>query len=55
MRPLENSSIVAACCAVATGVREKIGRTPVPSLMRPLLAAKAISTESESRPAVWVV
>jgi hypothetical protein len=39
MRPPENSSIVAACCAVAAGVREYIGRTPVPSRMRSVAAA----------------
>ncbi len=32
-----------------------MGRTPVPSRIRSLCAAKAISTESESRPAMWVV
>ena len=39
MRPPENSSIVAACWAVATGVREYMGSTPVPSLMRSVAAA----------------
>jgi hypothetical protein len=34
MRPCESSSMVAAAWAVATGVREWMGRTPVPSLMR---------------------
>ena len=31
IRPPENSSIVAAVWAIAAGVREKIGTTPVPS------------------------
>ena len=39
IRPPEYSSIVAAVCAVDAGVREKIGRTPVPSLMRSVAAA----------------
>ena len=39
MRPLEYSSIVAAVCAVETGVREKIGSTPVPSRIRSVAAA----------------
>ena len=55
MRPPEYSSIVAAVCAVDTGVREKIGSTPVPSRIRSVAAAYAISTVSESRPAMCVV
>ena len=39
IRPPENSSIVAAVCAIVAGVREKIGTTPVPSLIRSLAAA----------------
>ena len=39
IRPPENSSIVTACWAVATGVREYIGSTPVPSLIRSVAAA----------------
>ena len=31
--------MVAACWAVATGVREYMGSTPVPSLMRSVAAA----------------
>jgi hypothetical protein len=38
-RPPENSSIVAAVWAVATGVREYMGRTPVPRRIRSLAAA----------------
>ena len=34
IRPPENSSIVAADWAMVAGVREKIGTTPVPSLIR---------------------
>ena len=34
MRPPETSSRVAAVCAIATGVREKIGTTPVPRRAR---------------------
>jgi hypothetical protein len=34
MRPPEDSSIVAAVCAMVATVREKIGTTPVPSLIR---------------------
>ena len=55
IRPPEYSSIVAAVCAIVAGVREKIGTTPVPSRIRSLAAAYAISTVSESRPAMWVV
>ena len=54
IRPPEYSSIVAACWAVATGVRECIGSTPVPSRIRSVAAAYAIRTVSESRPAMWV-
>ena len=39
MRPPENSSMVAAACAIATGVRAKIGTTPVPSRIRSLTEA----------------
>jgi hypothetical protein len=39
MRPPDSSSMVAAVCAVETGVREKIGRTPVPTRMRLVVAA----------------
>ena len=39
MRPSEYSSIVAAVWAVETGVREKIGSTPVPRRMRSVAAA----------------
>ena len=39
IRPPEISSMVAAVCAVAAGVREKIGRTPVPSLIRSVTVA----------------
>ena len=39
MRPPEISSIVAAVCAHEAGVREKIGRTPVPSLIRSVTVA----------------
>ncbi len=39
MRPPENSSIVAAVCAIVAGVREKIGTTPVPSRIRSLALA----------------
>jgi hypothetical protein len=31
--------MVAAVCAIVAGVREKIGTTPVPSLIRSLTAA----------------
>ena len=41
MRPPENSSMVAAACAIATGVRAKIGTTPVPSRIRSLTEAYA--------------
>jgi hypothetical protein len=34
IRPPDSSSIVAAVWAVAAGVREYIGSTPVPSLIR---------------------
>ena len=34
IRPPDSSSMVAAACAVATGVREYMGSTPVPSLRR---------------------
>ena len=54
MRPSEYSSIVAAVCAMVAGVRLKIGTTPVPSRIRSVAAAYAISTVSESRPAMWV-
>ena len=54
MRPPESSSIVAAACAIATGVRAKIGRTPVPRRMRSLTDAYAASRVSASRPAIWV-
>ena len=39
IRPPENSSIVAAVCAIATGVREKIGTTPVPRRARSVTEA----------------
>ena len=39
IRPPENSSIVAAVCAIAAGVREKIGTTPVPSRTRSVTEA----------------
>jgi len=54
IRPPDSSSIVAAVCAVAAGVREYIGSTPVPSLMRPVLQAYAASTVIESRAAMCV-
>jgi hypothetical protein len=37
------------------GVREKIGTTPVPSRTRSVTDAYAIRSDSESRPATWVV
>ncbi len=39
MRPPEASSSVAATCAIATGVRAKMGVTPVPSLTRSVALA----------------
>ncbi len=39
IRPPENSSIVAAACAIVAGVREKIGTTPVPRRARSLTEA----------------
>jgi hypothetical protein len=39
IRPPEISSIVAAVCAQEAGVREKMGRTPVPSLIRSVASA----------------
>ncbi len=39
IRPPEYSSIVAAVCAIDTGVRAKIGITPVPSRARSLTVA----------------
>ncbi len=55
MRPPDCSSMVAAVCAVETGVREKMGSTPVPSRTRSVTAAYAERTASESRWAMWVV
>ena len=55
IRPPENSSIVAAVWAIAAGVREKIGTTPVPSRTRSVTDANRARTVSESRPAMWVV
>ncbi len=54
IRPPDSSSIVAAACAVATGVRAKIGKTPVPRRARWLTDAYAASSVSASRPAIWV-
>jgi hypothetical protein len=54
IRPPEISSIVAAVCAVDTGVREKMGRTPVPRFTRSLTVAYRVSSVSESRAAMWV-
>jgi hypothetical protein len=47
--------MVAAAWAVATGVLEKIGSTPVPTRMRSVAAAYAVRTIRESRAATWVV
>ncbi len=55
MRPSENSSMVAAAWAIAAGVREKIGTTPVPSRTRSLTDAYAVSRISASRAATCVV
>ena len=46
--------MVAAACAIATGVRAKIGTTPVPSRIRSLTEEYAISRLSASRPAICV-
>ena len=55
MRPPVASSIVAATCAIATGVRAKIGVTPVPSLTRSVTWPNSVSTVNASRPAICVV
>jgi hypothetical protein len=55
IRPPDSSSRVAATCAIATGVRAKIGATPVPRRIRSVAVANAASTVKASRPATWVV